>query len=58
MEQERIKKNSFDVFGKLLIKIQYLEDILKLYISLFNKEAKQRNKKITNLCSRDILDDT
>lgn len=52
-----IKKNDYAVFGKLLIDIQFLETLIKLYISYFKPEIK-KNNRIDGLSPRSILDDT
>jgi hypothetical protein len=52
-----IKKDDYAVFGKLLIDIQFLETLIKLYISYFKPEIKKKNG-ITGLNSKSILDDT
>lgn len=44
-------------FGKLLIKLQFLETIIKLFISLCNSSVKENKKyRIKELSSRNILD--
>ncbi|MCT7602892.1 hypothetical protein N5U17_01470 [Aliarcobacter butzleri] len=57
MENIKITKYSYDTFGKVLVKIQFFEQLVKIFISLFNKDAKLRNKRINNLSYKDILDD-
>lgn len=44
--------------GALLLKLQGLESILKIYVSLLNEEAKQRNPRVKNLEVKNILDDS
>ena len=54
----KISESEFASFGKLLVKIQFFEVILKMYISLLNSDIKKRNPSIKNLNGRDILDDS
>jgi hypothetical protein len=57
LENITITKYSYDTFGKVLVKIQFFEQLVKIFISLFNEDAKLRNKNINNLSYKDILDD-
>jgi len=53
-----VKDLNFADIGKLLIKLQYLETLMKLLISLFNSDIKGKKKyKIKDLSARNILDD-
>ena len=52
-----IKKNNFEIFGKLLIDIQFLETLIKFYTSYFTKELKEEYK-IRELSPKSILDDS
>ena len=46
-------------YGKLLIKLQNLETIIKMYVSLLNTEIKGKRKyNIKDLSARSILDDS
>ena len=57
MKNTTINKNSYDVFGKLLVKVQFFEQLVKIFVSLLNKDIKSKNKAISNLCYKDILND-
>jgi len=53
-----IKKDDYASFGKVLIKLQFLETIIKLYISLFNKNIKNNKEYgIKKLSTKNILED-
>lgn len=53
----KIEEDQYATFGKLLIKIQFLETLLKIAISLFKQEVKDHDKAFKNLSPNDILTD-
>lgn len=54
-----VKKDDYATFGKVLINLQYLETIIKLYASLFKTDIKLNKKyRISKLNSKNVLADS